>query len=730
MDDQVDQWLADQTRPAVAPEPTVLRFVEGELQRPKVSPLYRLSVVLVAAAMVLLPFLYGLLVIGVGSGVVYYARHGLVVLEWPLPGIFGILLRLCFYTGPLLAGSVLVLFLIKPLFAPARAEEAPMPLNHADAPQLFVLLGWICRSLDAPIPSRIDMTCGVNAAVSFRGGWRSLFGNDVALTIGLPLVAGLDLSQFAAVLAHEYGHFSQGVAMRASYVIWLIPDWFHRLVNESYAWDDALEEAADGATGLLEGMLFFGIRLGLTAGRGVLWLFLLAGGLLSSFMSRQMEFNADSYAMRMSGSQTFITTTRRVRQLGLGAVIARQQLQAKWKSERKLFDQIPAFIVSRADEIPAETQDQFYANVFGRKTGWWDAHPADAERLQRAAAAREPGIFHPRDPASSLFVDFPGLSRRITIAHYQRICGPGFSPEWLLPVEPAAIPSPGDFPDSWAAVQRYFLGVATPLRPRVIAESKALTFRGPETLLPEMAAARARMTDLLPAAREALAQFMDQHQRWLLAGQAAGLLQAGFAFDPADFAVADLDPAQVVATSAAMLAAAAADLAPFEDAVLTRLQDSLQLLRLPQCAPRIAGATKLQEEARELNWALTHLEPALLLLPELGFACATLEALLRYRDGHPPAGNLRAELELAGRRVQSAVNRMREITGLIRHPFPGGDEATRVSDYLRNRDYHPDPDEQVLREGQSHATKLRSLAGRLLGRLVMVAETVEAALPA
>jgi hypothetical protein len=54
-------------------------------------------------------------------------------------------------------------------------------------------------------------------------------GNDLVLTIGLPLVAGFNLREFAGVLAHEFGHFSQGVGMRISYVIRSISFWFTRV---------------------------------------------------------------------------------------------------------------------------------------------------------------------------------------------------------------------------------------------------------------------------------------------------------------------------------------------------------------------------------------------------------------------------------------------------------------------------------------------------------------------
>ena len=66
---------------------------------------------------------------------------------------------------------------------------------------------------------------------------RSLFGNDLVLAIGLPLVAGLDLGNSCGVLTHEYGHFSRGAAMRAGYLIRQINAWFFRAVYERDGWD-------------------------------------------------------------------------------------------------------------------------------------------------------------------------------------------------------------------------------------------------------------------------------------------------------------------------------------------------------------------------------------------------------------------------------------------------------------------------------------------------------------
>src|SRR5690606_29383698 len=89
----------------------------------------------------------------------------------------------------------------------------------------------------------IDVDAMANASASFRRGLLSFFGNDLVLTLGLPLVAALDLRQLTGVLAHELGHFRQGLAMRLTYIIQRINGWFFRVVYERDGWDERLAAA-------------------------------------------------------------------------------------------------------------------------------------------------------------------------------------------------------------------------------------------------------------------------------------------------------------------------------------------------------------------------------------------------------------------------------------------------------------------------------------------------------
>jgi Zn-dependent protease with chaperone function len=206
---------------------------------------------------------------------------------------------------------VLVFFMVKPLFARRAPRAQPLAMNPALEPTLYAFIARICDLVGAPMPRRIDLVCDLNAAAGFRRGAVSLLGNDLVLTIGLPLVSGLSLQQFAGIIAHEFGHFAQGFGMRLSYIIRRINGWFVRLVYERDAWDLWLEEL--GMEGQDAGTLIVVnfARLGVGASRLVLKLLMLLAHAVSCFLLRQMEYDADSYAIKVAGSGAMEAATRR-----------------------------------------------------------------------------------------------------------------------------------------------------------------------------------------------------------------------------------------------------------------------------------------------------------------------------------------------------------------------------------------------------------------------------------
>ena len=141
---------------------------------------------------------------------------------------------------------------------------------------------------------RIEVDNQMNASAGFDAGMFKLVRNRLVLTIGVPLVAGLDTSQFAGVLAHEFGHFTQGAGLRVTYIVRSINFWFVRVVYERDAWDQWLEETASELDFRI-GWILQLARVAVFLSRRILWFLMMIGHIVSGFMMRQMEYHADAH---------------------------------------------------------------------------------------------------------------------------------------------------------------------------------------------------------------------------------------------------------------------------------------------------------------------------------------------------------------------------------------------------------------------------------------------------
>lgn len=83
----------------------------------------------------------------------------------------------------MVAGLVLILFMLKPLFSKQSNDSGRRTLKTSDDPLLFEFVNRICAAVGSPRPRRIDIDCNINASASFGRGLLSMVGNDLVLTI-------------------------------------------------------------------------------------------------------------------------------------------------------------------------------------------------------------------------------------------------------------------------------------------------------------------------------------------------------------------------------------------------------------------------------------------------------------------------------------------------------------------------------------------------------------------
>ena len=150
-----------------------------------------------------------------------------------------------------------------------------------------------------PEPNKVFVAPDVNAACISRTSLINLFVEPKRdLLIGLGLVNCTNLSEFKAVLAHEFGHFCH-LGHTSSYTVVVKriifdlvegEDWFDRLIE----WNKRQENV----------LSWFGHAIGgcLWVGRQVLWWMLKTITLQDRAVSREQEFHADLVAVSAAGS--------------------------------------------------------------------------------------------------------------------------------------------------------------------------------------------------------------------------------------------------------------------------------------------------------------------------------------------------------------------------------------------------------------------------------------------
>jgi hypothetical protein len=240
------------------------------------------------------------------------------------------------------------------------------------------------------------------------------------LTLGLPLVAGLNTRQLAAVVAHELGHCTQAFAMRLDYVISRVDRWFLRVVYERDTWDEAFDEWANSVQDWRLSLIVACARLAVWLSRKVLTLLMLAGHAASCFLSRQMEFHADACAMAVAGAAGLESLLIRLRELAVLQHLAYQELDQFWKKQHQLPDSLPDFLDRLEKCLPANFHEQARLTLLNETAGLFATHPTASQRIQKARQRAEAGIFDLEKPARALFDDFAAASQLVTGRHYRQ----------------------------------------------------------------------------------------------------------------------------------------------------------------------------------------------------------------------------------------------------------------------------------------------------------------------
>ncbi|HVT81362.1 MAG TPA: M48 family metalloprotease [Phycisphaerae bacterium] len=405
---------------------------DGTLEPSRISVFYHIALFLVFCAMVLLPVVYFAIIAAAIMGVRWYAVHASVLLSALRFGS-GMVLVGVIYIAPLVAGGLLVLFMILPLFWRSRKEEKPFAADRREQALLYAYIDRLCDAMRTPRPARIDLTASPNASAHIDNGLFGLVSRRLVLTIGLPLVRAMDLRQFTGVMAHELGHFSQGGGMRLSYVVHRINLWFLRLAYGRSGIDDVLDRMLQGEVHWGAALIGLLTKLVLWITRLILMGMALISHALSMHLSRQSEYDADHRAARIVGADCFGDALQLMPYISAAGSLGLRQAQEGWK-RHTLPDDLVTLTDAFRSHLSPQIKDKITASILAQEESWFDTHPSLFKRVAVLKKSKIKGVLKLDAPATVLFKDFDELCKLATIKLYLTALGENLQPEHLVPV--------------------------------------------------------------------------------------------------------------------------------------------------------------------------------------------------------------------------------------------------------------------------------------------------------
>lgn len=324
------------------------------------------------------------------------------------------------------AAAMLFVFTIKFLFKRSNAEyPTRVELKPEDQPTLFAFIRKLTEETGAPFPKRVFVNEEINAMVFYNSTILSLFfPTRKNLLIGLGLVNSLNLSEFKAVLAHEFGHFSQRSMKLGSYV-YMANRIIHDMVFTRDKWDDLLARGMETD-----------IRIMIPAAilSGFVWvvrqaLVLIYNGLnyLYASLSRQMEFNADLVAVSVTGSDAIIHGLARLGSASIAMNTALEELAEA--VDHQLYTQDIFFHQKEVWEniLPEQSEPEIgpeaiFDNNQEDIPAMYASHPPNSQREANAKAVYVEG---PKDERSPwlLFAQVDELRQEVSRRFYQLYLG-------------------------------------------------------------------------------------------------------------------------------------------------------------------------------------------------------------------------------------------------------------------------------------------------------------------
>jgi Zn-dependent protease with chaperone function len=664
-----------------------------------------------AGFMVLLPAVY--------LGLIAVLTWGACSLALHPPGMDrSLLLRTAWALGVAVAVALIGL-LVKPLTGGLEASPGAVTLDRRVEPALFEFVEALSRVIGAPLPTRIDVDWRPNATAA-RTGPAGL-GRGFVLTLGLPLLLGLSLRQLVGVVAHELGHFRQGTGFLAANAVSLVGRWFRHTIERCTRREGEFLRMSDD--GVLSAVLGVCLATAVRLPRRILEALLSAGERATSALYRQGEHEADRYEALLVGSDTFVSTMRRLTALQ-DAAAAVPDLVRALVLRGGAPDDVAGLTVALSPALDPQEADALASS--------WDtpdplnSHPASHDRIRRALAEPTPGCYRPEGPARVLLTDRRKVAHDVSMALYREVLGESeaMSPR-LRPLE-ECLPTAQSTLERQSAWSRVGRGLVHETR-LVFFDYRTQPPLSLERLLASLRRARGDFERTLPRARRGHAWLCQAHERARAAEMASHLSECGFR-------VPSPDPNEPDWTEEGVLLAqekaetlrrkARGLLEPWEAALRDRLLFGVAVALHSDGSPLLTAARLSADDLRSSLKAMRALQAAYEDVLRLSEAAILLDALLLNQSAESPNDGLHKAVQVvrhdAATLLRTIHDRLACRLDPAARPDTAAGRATRIAVTLTRSD-----PASVLATSLDAVERYRQSYEELMGQFATLVEMAE-----
>jgi len=273
-----------------------------------------------------------------------------------------------------------------------KFEPPGMLLDRATQPRLFAELESIAAALDEPLPSEVYLIGAPNAFVADRGGVMGI-GSRRIMGLGLPLLSLLTVSQFRAVLAHEFAHYYGGDTS--------LGPWVYKTKSSIVRIFENIGSVGELARIAILGLMYMAVAMLL---KGYFITFLRAINLVS----RRQEYRADELACHVAGRQNLIDGLQSIHRAAVAWPSYWNNEVAPPLDDGRLVAVGEGFVrFVSAPQVSAALSKSLSQRMQEEKTQPYDTHPPLRDRIAAAQKLPDSAAVADARPASSLVENLP-----------------------------------------------------------------------------------------------------------------------------------------------------------------------------------------------------------------------------------------------------------------------------------------------------------------------------------